>query len=89
MTTTLSVKVVPRASCDEIVGWHGSALKIRVAAPPQDGKANAALEALLATALGLKRSAVSVVAGHGSPRKLVAIAGLDRATIERLLASRT
>src|SRR5690606_13091128 len=48
MLAKLSVKVVPRASRDEIVGWLGDRLKVKIAAPPQDGRANAALEAFLA-----------------------------------------
>src|SRR6516164_1779876 len=66
---SISVKAVPRAARDEIVGWLDGALKIRIAAPPADGRANAALETLLAATLGLRRSAVRVAAGHGSARK--------------------
>src|SRR5690606_32249710 len=66
----LSVKVVPRASRDEIVGWLGDKLKIKIAAPPQDGRANDALEAFLAKALGLPRRAVRIAAGHGSTSKV-------------------
>ena len=85
--TTLAIKAVPRAARDEIVGWLGDALKVRVAAPPQDGRANAALELLLAAALGLRRGAVRVAAGHGAARKRVEIDGLDRGEIERRLAA--
>ncbi len=85
--TAISVKAVPRAARDEIVGWLGDALKVRVAAPPQDGRANAALESLLAAALGLRRGAVRVAAGHGAARKRVEIDGLDRGEIERRLAA--
>jgi uncharacterized protein YggU (UPF0235/DUF167 family) len=84
---SISVKAVPRAARDEIVGWLDGALKIRVAAPPQDGRANAALESLLAATLGLRRSAVRVAAGHGSARKRVEIDGIDRAGLERRLAA--
>src|SRR5690554_3006126 len=49
----IAVKVVPRASRDEVVGWLGDRLKIKIAAPPQDGRANDALEAFLAERLGL------------------------------------
>ena len=84
---SISVKAVPRAARDEIVGWLDGALKIRVAAPPQDGRANAALESLLAATLGLRRSAVRVAAGHGSARKRVEIDGIERAELERRLAA--
>ena len=49
--TVIAVKVVPRAAKDEIVGWLEDALKVRVQAPPQDGRANRALEVLLAEAV--------------------------------------
>ena len=84
---SISVKAVPRAARDEIVGWLGDALKVRVAAPPQDGRANAALEQLLAAALGVRKSAVRVAAGHGSARKRVEIDGLDRGEVERRLSA--
>jgi uncharacterized protein (TIGR00251 family) len=88
METTIAVKVVPRAATDEIVGWLDDALKVRIQAPPEDGRANRALEALLANALGLKKTAVSVTAGFGSARKRVSIAGLTRDEIVRRLSAR-
>lgn len=81
----IDVKVVPRAAKDEIVGWLDGALKVRVAAPPADGRANRALEELLAAALGLKKNAVAVAAGLKSPRKRVAIAGLAQDEVVRRL----
>jgi uncharacterized protein YggU (UPF0235/DUF167 family) len=87
-STVLSVKVVPRAASSEIVGWVAGHLKVRVAAAPQDGRANAALETLLAEALGVKKSAVKIAAGHGAARKRVEIDGLDRSEVERRLAKR-
>lgn len=78
MLAKLSVKVVPRASRDEIVGWLGDRLKVKVAAPPQDGRANAALEAFLAETLGLPKRNVRVATGHGSSSKIVEIEGIDQ-----------
>ncbi len=86
-TVSLPVKAVPRAARDEIVGWLDGHLKVKVAAPPQDGKANAAIEALLAAALGVRKSAVRIVAGHGAARKRVEIEGLTPAEVERRLGS--
>ena len=83
--TVIAVKVVPRAAKDEIVGWLDGALKVRVQAPPQDGRANRALEELLAEALNLKKNAVAVAAGQSSPRKRVAISGLTHDEIVRRL----
>ena len=84
---SIRVKAVPRASRDEIVGWLDGALKVRLAAVPQDGRANAALEALLADALGIRKSAVRVAGGHASTRKRVEIDGLAREEIDRRLAT--
>jgi uncharacterized protein len=84
---SISVKAIPRAARDEIVGWRDGVLRIRVAAPPQDGRANAALEALLAAMLGLRKSAVHVATGHASARKRVEIDGIDRAELDRRLAA--
>lgn len=84
--TRLSLRVSPASARTEIVGRHGGGWKVRVAAPPEDGRANAALCGLLADALALPRSAVSVVSGHGSRDKLVDVAGLDPAETERRLA---
>lgn len=82
----IAVKVVPRAARDEIVGWLDGLLKVRVRAPPQDGRANRAVEELLADALGLKKTAVTVAAGFGSAHKRVAIDGLTREEIVGRLA---
>jgi hypothetical protein len=54
----------------------GSALRVAVAAPPEAGKANAALVRYLAELFGVKRRAVEVVSGHGRSLKRIAIAGL-------------
>jgi uncharacterized protein (TIGR00251 family) len=69
----LDLKVVPKSSRDRVDGWVGDRLKVRVTAAPERGKANAAVEALLAETLGLPTSAVRVVAGATSPRKTVEI----------------
>ena len=81
--TLIVVKVVPRATKNEIVGWLEGALKIRIQAPPEDGRANRALEELLAEALGLKKNAVTVAAGRSSARKRVEVVGLTREEIVR------
>ena len=83
--TVIAVKVVPRAAKDEIVGWLADAVKVRVQAPPQDGRANRALEELLAEALSLKKNAVTVTSGRASAHKRVAIEGLTRDEIVRRL----
>jgi len=82
----LPVKVVPNSSRSCIAGWLGDALRVRVTAPPEHGKANAAVEALLAEALGLSSGQLKIVSGHGSPRKVVEIVGLAEAEVRRRLA---
>jgi uncharacterized protein len=81
----ISVKVVPGASRDRIAGMLGDALKVQVSAPPERGKANAAVEALLAGALGLDARSVSVVRGTTNPRKTVLIRGRSEAEVAAAL----
>jgi uncharacterized protein len=82
----LRVRVQPRASRAEIGGWRpDGTLTVRVTAPPVDGAANAAVGALLATALGVKRTAVEIVHGAGGRDKLVRVAGLTPGEIRRRL----
>jgi uncharacterized protein (TIGR00251 family) len=78
--------VAPGASRTELVGRHGGAWKVRVAAPPEDGRANAAVRRLLAEVLELPRAAVTIVSGHGSRDKLVDVAGVGPDEIELRLA---
>jgi uncharacterized protein (TIGR00251 family) len=66
----IHLKVVPKASRDEIAGWLGDRLKVRVRAAPERGQANAAVEALLSEVLG---ASVRVVAGHTTPLKTVEV----------------
>jgi uncharacterized protein len=72
----LAVRVQPRASRDEILGWRDGVLRVRVTAPPVDGGANAAVVALVAGALGVKVSAVRLVRGERARDKVVSVAGL-------------
>jgi uncharacterized protein (TIGR00251 family) len=81
----IPIKAVPGASRDQIVGPLGGRLKIKVAAPPEGGKANAAICALVAAALGLKARQVVVVAGHGSAEKVLEIRALESAEVKRRL----
>ena len=75
----LTIQVQPRASRTEVVGPHGDAIRIRLAAPPVDGAANEMLLRFLAERLGVPRSAVTITAGHGSRRKVVRVAGITTA----------
>jgi len=75
--TRLTVEVRPRAGRDEIVGWQGAVLRVRVTAPPADGAANEAVRALLAGRLGCARSRVEIVRGHTARTKVVRISGVS------------
>ena len=82
----MPVRVQPRAARDEIVGWRADGiLAVRVAAPPVEGAANAAVGALLARALGVPGAAVEVVRGERGRDKLVRVAGLSVEEIRRRL----
>lgn len=72
--TTLTLHIQPGAKRTEIAGPHGDALKVRLQAPPVDGKANAALLDFLAKRIGLARSSVTLISGQASRRKVVEIA---------------
>ena len=76
-----AVRVTPRASRDAIEGEHAGALRIRLTAPPVEGRANEALRRLLAERLNVPVSAVRIVAGETSRTKRVSIAGVSRAQI--------
>lgn len=73
----VAVKAVPGSSRDAIAGPLGDRLKVRVAAPPEDGKANKAIEALLAAACGLPARNATVTAGHTRPEKTIELRGID------------
>jgi hypothetical protein len=76
-TCKVGIKVVPNASRDQIAGWLGDDLKVRVQSPPEDGRANKRLCEVLAGWLDLPKGAVSVVAGQTNQRKTVEICGLS------------
>jgi uncharacterized protein (TIGR00251 family) len=82
----LSVKVVPNSSRTQIAGQLGDALKIKVAQPPEDGRANRAVEGLLAAVLHVPLSNVSVVSGQTRPLKVVRVAGITAETAVSLLS---
>ena len=79
------IYVQPRASKTCIAGTHDGHIKVRLAAPPVDGAANAALIEFVAERLGIAKSRVSVVAGATSRRKVLEIDGVDAASVAAAL----
>ncbi len=78
--------MVPASSRDCIAGWLGETLKLRVRAPAERGKANAAVEKLLSEALGVPKGCARIVAGNTSPRKTVEISGLSESEVRERLS---
>ncbi len=87
--TTLRLRVSPGARRSELVGPHGGAWKIRVAAPPEGGRANEAVLRLLAETLEIPRRNVTLVSGHSARDKVVALDGLDADEAERRLGAQS
>lgn len=83
-SVTLTLHIQPGASRTEAVGLHGEALKLRLAAPPVDGKANACLLAFFADYLDCPKSAVELVSGSTSRQKRVRITQLTAASRKKL-----
>jgi uncharacterized protein (TIGR00251 family) len=81
----ISVRVTPRASRNEVAGFDGDVLRVRLKAPPVDGKANEALGRLLAEHLGVRLSDVVIVSGLKSRTKRVSINGVDVAAVRARL----
>ena len=77
----IRILVVPGASRDEVVGVHGDALRVKVSAPPEKGRANAAVVELLARALGVRHGDVAIASGHGGRRKVAVVRALTADTV--------
>ena len=81
----LTLHIQPGAKRTECAGLHGEALKIRLAAPPVDGKANEALIAFLSKTLGVSKSSAELISGETSRAKRVRVDGVDAAAVRRAL----
>jgi uncharacterized protein (TIGR00251 family) len=82
---TLTLHIQPGAKRSDIAGEHGDALRIRLAAPPVDGKANAALVDFLAARLGVPKAAITLLHGQASRRKVLEVRGALSDPLRRLL----
>ena len=85
---TLVVYVVPRTRRTEVSGWHRDAIKIKVAAPPVEGAANAELVRFVAERVGVTRGAVTIASGATARRKTVAVEGVTADALARALLHR-
>jgi uncharacterized protein len=85
---SFTVRVVPRASVSQIVGEHDGALRVRIAAPPVDGAANAELIFTLAKAFDVPRRAVEITGGHSSKLKQVSVIGASPQALIDILKGR-
>lgn len=81
----LRVRLTPRADRTALTDWREGVLHVRVFAPPVDGAANKALVELLASALGLRKSAIIIRSGQSSRDKKLAVEGLDPDELEAVL----
>ncbi|KRA64505.1 hypothetical protein ASD89_20615 [Caulobacter sp. Root656] len=86
----LAIRLTPRGGREAVDGWAVDGegrpyLKVRVAAPPVEGAANAALIAFLAKTLGVSRSSVTLASGAGARLKLIDVVGCDPLSLERAL----
>lgn len=77
----IAVHVTPKSGRDEVAGWRGGELSVRVTAPPEGGKANAAVCGLLADALGVPKSSVRVVRGDTSRHKQLEVDAVGEAEV--------
>jgi uncharacterized protein (TIGR00251 family) len=80
-----AVRVIPGASKNEVAGIQDGALKIKLTAPPVEGKANRACVEFLAGLLGVRRSALEITAGEKSRKKTVSVDGMGRSELEARL----
>ena len=81
------LRVSPGASRSAVVGRHGEAWKVRIAAPPVDGRANLSLEELLAAVLGVGRRQLRIVTGASGRDKVVEVSGRDADEVDRMLSA--
>jgi uncharacterized protein (TIGR00251 family) len=82
---TFRLRVQPRASHDEVAGEHNGAIKLRISAPPVDGKANEACRRLIAKLVGVSPSMVEIIAGESSKDKAIRVHNVTAERIRQLL----
>ena len=86
---SIKVRVQPGASENQVVGYQRGVLRLRVTAPPQEGRANQAVISMLAAVLGIAKSRVRIVRGHASREKLVSVESLTTEEVQQRLEGRS
>jgi len=81
-----NIRVVPRSSKSEIAGVQDNALKLKITASPVGGQANDACIRLLSDTLGVRKNRITIVSGHKSRKKTIAIEGIGKKEIEDIIA---
>jgi uncharacterized protein (TIGR00251 family) len=82
----ISLHVHPNAPRNQIVGFEGGVLRVKIAAPPVKGQANRELVSFLSRLLGVDRGSLAIIKGHASRNKLIAVSGISQEeAIRRLL----
>ena len=87
--TVIRVKLLPKSSRNQVVGREGDLFKVKVVAPPVEGKANKALVALLAAKLRVPKGAIEIISGKSSRLKSIRIDGLSEEEITRKMEKQT
>lgn len=87
MKTRLHIRLQPNARRNEVVGFQNEVLRLRVTAPPHEGRANKAMIDLLSDALDIPKSRIDILRGHTTRDKLVVIEGLDPDEVRTRLES--
>lgn len=80
-----AIKVTPKARSNQIVGWKDNVLVVRIAAVPEKGAANEELERFLSSQLGIGRSHVRVIHGHGGRHKRICVTGINSEMLKQKL----
>ncbi len=82
----IRIHVAPKSAKNEVAGIQGDAVKLKITAPPAEGQANAACIGFLSDLLGVRKKQVTIVSGHKSRKKTVAIEGIRKRDIEALVS---
>lgn len=85
-SATVTVRVQPGARKDQVVGYTGGVLRVKVAAPPVEGRANEALAAYVASLLGARARQVSIIKGPRARQKVLRVEGLEQRDVDARLA---